>query len=152
MHREWLLTDQKLIDTGAKPSRNHLAFPVPCQLRASASACCLSHCCAALQTSRSWMPFPHGKRHHRISFQQQIAGRDTAHALSKECCTWQALTPKHSHGLATTHTSSSPGHMFQSSFQSNAVSARSAKIQFLRCFSQTTKYELSRQLFITSLA
>lgn len=151
LHKEWLLTDQKMIHTGAKSSRNCPASPAPCQLQARARASCLNHCCVALQTSRSWMPFPHGKQRHRTTLQQQIAGRDTAHALPKECFTWQALTPKHSHGPATTHTSS-PGQMFQGSFQSNAVCARIAKIHFLGCFSHTTTYQLSGQLFMGSLA
>lgn len=66
-----------MIHTGAKSSRNRLASPAPRQLRAS--ACCLSHCCVALQTSRSWMPFPHGKRHHRISLHNSGSQEGTLH-------------------------------------------------------------------------
>lgn len=96
------------------------------------------------------MPFPHGKRHHRTSLQQQIAGRDTADALPKECCTWQALIPKHSHGPATSYTYSSQGQMFQGSFQINSVRDRITKIHFLGCFSHATMCQLSG-LFMPSL-
>lgn len=148
MHREWLLENQKMIHAEAKSSRNHLISPVPRQLQARASAPCLSHCYVAVQTSRSWMSFPHGKQHHRISVQKWITGRDTEHTIPKECCTWQTLTPKHSHGPSTTHTSSSPGQMLHGFFQINAVCARNGKIG---CFSHTAAYQLSGLLFIASL-
>lgn len=59
--------------------------------------------------------------------------RNCTHILLKKCCSWQAPTPKHSHGPATTHISSLPRQMFQNSFQNNAICATIAKIHFLGC-------------------
>lgn len=57
----WFLTHQKMIHMGKifqKTSHFICAMPAACK-RVSAS--CLSYCPVPLQTSRIWLPFPHGK-------------------------------------------------------------------------------------------
>lgn len=115
----WRVASHKLEDDPyeAKIFQKSSLFPCPVPAADKGKCMLFESTLCPLQSSRSWMPFLHGKRHHRISLQQGAAGRGTVHAYPKEFCTWQTPASKHSYVPTTTHTSSSPGQIFQDSFQ-----------------------------------